>query len=134
MKQKSIYPVWGVLYILCCALGFLTQRSKGLDVALTVIAVLFFVPGVILMVCAYQKNDKKELKRLRLISLGSLALTLTVLAVTFATARASVKLGDALQVVLGLVSVPMFCSKIWALPLFLWACLFIASFPRVIGK
>ena len=134
MKSKSIYPVWGIMYVLCCALGFLTQRSKGLDVALTVLSVLFFVPGIIIMVNAYIQNDKKELKRLRLISLCSLVLTLTVLAITFATARGSVKLGNVLQNILGVVSVPMFCSKIWALSLFLWACLFIASFPKVIKK
>ena len=134
MKSKSIYPVWGIMYVLCCALGFLTQRSKGLDVALTILSVLFFVPGVVIMVNAYMQNDKKELKRLRLISLGSLVLTLVVLAITFATARGSVGLGNALQNVLGVVSVPMFCSKVWALPLFLWACLFISSFPKVIRK
>ncbi len=130
MKQKTLYPVWGVLYVLCCALGFLPQKSAPL----TVIAVLFFTPGVLILVDAYKHKDKKALLRLRLVSLGSLVLTLAILAASFASAQGSISLGNALHYILGIVSVPMYCSSIWALPLFLWACLFMASFPKVIGK
>lgn len=130
MKQKTLYAIWGVLYIFCCALGFLPQKSA----ALTVISVLFFTPGVLILIDAYKQKDKKALLCLRLVSLGSLVLTLAILAASFASAQGSKALGDVLHYILGIVSVPMFCSGVWVLPLFLWACLFMASFPKVIGK
>lgn len=130
MKQKTLYAIWGVLYILCCALGFLPEKTAPL----TVIAVLFFTPGVLILIDAYKQRNKKALVCLRLLCLGSLVLTLAFLAASFASAQGSTALGNVLHYILGIVSVPMYCSSIWALPLFLWACLFIASFPKVIGK
>ena len=130
MKQKNLYAIWSVLFVLCCALGFLPQKN----IVLTMVSVLFFLPGVLILVDAYKQNDNKALLRLRYISLGSLVLTLAILAANFASAQGSLKLGDALHYILGIVSTPMFCSSIWVLPLFLWACLFIASFPKIIGK
>ena len=130
MKQKTLYAIWGVLYALCCALGFLPQKG----VILTVFSVLFFLPGVLILADAYQQQNQTALRTLRYVSLGSLVLTLALLAASFASAQGSLKLGDVLHYILGIVSVPMFCSSIWALSLFLWACLFIASFPKVIGK
>ena len=130
MKQKTLYAIWGVLYALCCALGFLPQKG----VILTVFSVLFFLPGVLILADAYKQQNQTALRTLRYVSLGSLVLTLALLAASFASAQGSLKLGDVLHYILGIVSVPMFCSSIWALSLFLWACLFIASFPKVIGK
>ena len=49
MKQKTLYTIWGVSYILCCAFGFLTQRNATLDVLFTVISGLFFLPGVLIL-------------------------------------------------------------------------------------
>jgi hypothetical protein len=130
MKQKTLYAIWGVLYALCCALGFLPQKGA----LLTVFSVLFFLPGVLILADAYKQQNQTALRTLRYVSLGSLVLTLALLAASFASAQGSLKLGDVLHYILGIVSVPMFCSSIWALSLFLWACLFIASFPKVIGK
>ena len=135
MKQKTVYPIWGIIYILCIALGFVQTRNTAVDVAFGIISVLFFVPGIILMVDAYRENDKKALLRLRYISLGSLVLTLLLLVLNFASASSSsVVLGNVLHYILAVVSAPMLCSGIWVLPIFLWACLFIASFPKIIGK
>lgn len=134
MKQKTLYPVWGIVYILCCTLGFLPQRTTALNVVLTVISVLFFLPGVLILADSYKHKDHKGLVRLRLISLASLLLSLILLVASFISTQGSTALGDALHFLLGVVSVPMFCSSFWALSLFLWACLFIASFPKVIGK
>ena len=134
MKQKTIYTVWGLMFILCCVLGFLTQRTAALDLVLTVLSMLFFVPGGLLLVDGYSRKDKKALRRLRIVSLCSLIFSLALLAASFASAKGSMELGNVLHYILGVVSTPMFCSSIWALPLFLWACLFIASFPKVIGK
>ena len=134
MKQKNLYTIWGVCYILCGAMGFLTQRNAVLDILFAIVAVLFFLPGVLILVDCYKQKDRKALLRLRMVSLGSLVLTLTVLALSFASAQAGKALGDVLHYILGIVSVPMYCGGIWALSLFLWACLFIASFPKIMGK
>lgn len=134
MKQKSIYTLWGLLFILCCMLGFLTQRNTALDIIFTVISVLFFVPGALLLADGYKRKDKKALRRLRIISLCSLILSLALLAASFASAKGSEALGNVLHYALGVVSTPMFCSSYWALPLFLWACIFMTSFPKVVGK
>ena len=134
MKQKTLYTVWGLLFVLCCALGFLTQRTEALEVVFTILSVLFFVPGMLLLVDGYGRNDKKALRRLRIISLCSLILSLVLLAASFASAKSSIELGNVLHYMLGVVSTPMFCSVFWALPLFLWGCLFMASFPKVVGK
>lgn len=135
MKQKTVYPVWGIIYILCVLLGFVSQRNTAINVAFAIVSVLFFVPGVVLLVDAYKQADKKALLRLRYISLGSLVLTLVFLMASFASASSgSVILGNVLHYILAVVSAPMLCSGIWALTIFLWACLFIASFPKVIGK
>ena len=133
MKRKTLYTIWGVSYILCCALGFLTQRNAAVNTLFTIFSVLFFLPGLLILVDTYKQKDKKALVRLRLISLFSLILTLAVLVLAFSTAQASYAFGDALHFILGIVSVPMFCSSIWAIPLFLWACLFVASFPKIIS-
>ncbi len=135
MKQKTLYPIWGLLYILCVVLGFLEQRNGALDIALIVVSVGFFVPGVLLLIDAYKESDKKALLRLRYISLGSLVLTMVLLMAGIAAARSgSVVLGDVLHYLLAVVSAPMLCSGVWALSIFLWACLFIASFPKILGK
>lgn len=135
MKQKAIYPIWGVLYVLCVILGLITQRNTAVSVMLATISVGFFVPGVLLLVDAYKNNDKKARLRLRYISLTSLILTLILLIANFASAKSSsLVLGDVLYYILAVVSAPMLCSGVWFLSLFLWACLFIASFPKIIGK
>lgn len=128
MKQRTLYTIWGVLFILCGALGFLSQKHA----VLTVISVLFFIPGVLILIDCYKQKDKKALLRLRYVSLGSLILTLAVLALSFASAQGSETLGNVLHYVLGVVSVPMYCSGVWVLSLFLWACLFVASFPKLV--
>ena len=128
MKQQTLYTVWGVLFIICCVLGFLQLQN----ILLTILSVVFFVPGVLILIDSYRQNDKKYLLRLRYLSLGSLVLTLALLALSFASARGSETLGNALHYVLGVVSVPMYCSGVWVVSLFLWACLFVGSFPKLV--
>ena len=134
MKQKNLYTIWGVSYILCCAMGFLSQRNAAVNTLFTIISIGFFLPGILILVDTYKRKDRKALLRLRFTSLVSLTLTLAVLVLTFFTAQASYTFGDVLHYILGIVSVPMYCSSIWAIPLFLWACLFVASFPKIISN
>ena len=131
MRQKILYIIWGCLYILCVGLGTLTNRSEAGSWILTVIALLFYVPGGILLYDSLKANDRVGLIRIRVISLCSLVLTMVLLVANIASVKGSVELGNALYDILLLVSAPMLCSKWWALTLFALACMLFISFPRL---
>lgn len=134
MKEKVLYSIWACMYILCVGLSFLPDPQGASKVALTVISMLFFVPGCVILYDAHKTGNKKGLLRIRLISALSLGLTVLVFVLTVLLATASEAVGDALYEILILVSAPMICSQYWVLSLFLWACLFVASFPKKLGK
>ena len=130
MKNKSLYILWGMLYVLCTLLGFIPQPAGFLRVLMLVFSALFYIPGFILVHTALQQNDKKTLRTLRIISAGSLVLTLAALVGNFLGVLASEAVGNLLYVALVLVSTPMVCSGFWVAPLFIWACLLFASFLK----
>lgn len=127
MKEKILYAVWGCFYILCVGLGFIHQ-PEGLGKALLVLtSLLFFVPGVLLLHDGITTQDRGRLFRLRLVCITSLTLTFAALIASFFTVRAGAAVGSLVHEILALVSAPMLCSQYWALSLFLWACLLMAS-------
>ena len=134
MKKTILYMVWLILYILCVGLGTLESRSTAGQVILTVLAVVFFVPGALLLVHGYQTGERKLLVQIRLISLISLVLTLSLIVLNILLVRASSGVGETLNDILILVSAPMFCSYWHGVSLFLWAGLFVSSFPKMFGK
>lgn len=129
MKKRILYISWGVLYALCAGLGHVTQPTDVQSVALTLLSLVFFVPGAILLVDALRSGNQKTRKELRWISGISLTLTLVLLVLNFLSALWSEALGAVLYELLIFVSVPMVCSRHWVLSLFLWACLFFATLP-----
>ena len=129
MKTRTLYPIWGALYILCACLGAIPERSGIGDAVLTVVSVLFFVPGFLLLAEALRARDMKNLKTLRLISALSLGLTLLALIGNILSVVGSTLVGDIAHWVLLAVSVPMLCCKYWALSLLLWAVILFGSFP-----
>ena len=132
MKEKLLYCVWVILYAICAALGFMGEVFGVARVFLVILALSFFVPGFWLLVLGHQQKDKKILRRVRLIAIISLVLTLAFLIANVAvTATDSTSL--VLHILLVLFSVPMICGQYWVMSLFLWACLLFASFlkPKV---
>ena len=133
MTKKNLFALWGVLFILCAGLGFvplkgdLSGAAQGL---LTALSVLFFLPPAVLVYRAGQSGDSNTLKLVRNLSLASLTLTLVLLILNFATAFSSEQLGLVLHYVLVIVSSPMICSGHWAMSLFFWACLLMASLRK----
>ena len=116
------------MYILCVGLGFV-QNPAGIGKALLVItALLFFVPGFVLLHQGIRAKDRKALRRLRIVCLCSLGLTLVFLIANFCSVLFSPETGAALYELLVLVSAPMICGQYWLLSLFLWACLLMGSF------
>ncbi len=127
MNQKLLFALWGILFSLCAALGFIPEPSGIFRSLLTALAVICFVPPGMLIAQAAKAGDSHTLKLVRNLSALSLGTTLVLLILNFLTAMASPVLGNFLYSVLVMVSSPMICSGYWSLSLFLWACLLMAS-------
>ena len=127
MNQKAIYALWAVLFISCAAFGFIPEPEGLTAAALTLVSVAFFVPPAMLLFRA----EKYDILLIRNLSVLSLTLTLALLIGNFLTAFSSETLGQILHYVLIIVSCPMICSGHWALSLFLWACLLVASLRQL---
>lgn len=128
MKEKALYGIWACLYILCVGLGFISEPRGLGKVLLVLISIAFFAPGFALLHEGIQTENRKMLKRLRLVCLCSLGLTLVFLIANFFSVLGSAAMGKVLYDLLVLVSAPMICAQYWLLSLFLWACLLLSSF------
>ncbi len=132
MKEKTLYPLWAFLYVLCVFLGAIPDRSGAGKIALGIVAVLFFIPGAMLLYLGIRQGRKKTVTCIRWISGLSLLLTTGALIANLMSVWSdSLVLGDVLHVILTMVSAPMLCldSNWWIGSLFAWACLLMASFP-----
>lgn len=127
MNKKLLYILWSGLFILCAALGFLPEPEGPLRAVLTAISLVFFLPPALLLYAAYKQQDPDTAKLIRNLSCLSLAFSLVLLILNFLTALQSEFLGRVLHYMLVIVSAPMICSDHWAMSLFLWACLLMAS-------
>ena len=123
MNKKLLYALWAGLFILCAGLGFIPEPEGSLQMLLTVVSLAFFLPPAWLL-CRGDVSDAKLIFSFSALSLG---LTLALLVLNFLTALQSEFLGQVLHYTLVIVSCPMICSGHWAMSLFLWACLLIAS-------
>jgi len=126
MKKTYLYALWGGLFSLCAGLGFIPAASGALVGGMTVLSVLCFVPPALLL---YQQEEHTRVL-VRNLSAASLGLTLVLLVLNFLCAMQSQLLGRVLHIMLVIVSSPMVCSGNWALSLFLWACLLVASLRK----
>ena len=127
MSNKSLYSLWGVLFIICAALGFIPVPSGAVQAVFTILSVLFFLPPVVLLYRAGKAGDRSAALLIRNLSLASLGLTLIVLILSVVSAIQSEFLGNFLHGILVIISTPMICSGYWVLSLFLWACILIYS-------
>ena len=124
MKKKTLYVLWGILYIICAALGFVAEVDGLLKTLLILLALGFFVPPAVLLYRGITGGDSREVKRIRNLSGLSLLATLVVMVLNLLCAvDGSQALGDAMYALLVLVSSPMYCIRNGLVSLFLWACL-----------
>ena len=128
MKKTLLYIAWGCMAVLCIGLGTLEATERLIQTPLMALAVVFFVPGGILLYDALTEKDRKEVLRIRWISIASLSLTVVALIAFILTAAVGSAAADALYDILLVVSCPMICGQQWLISLFLWACLFSATF------
>jgi len=127
MKRKILYALWGCLFSLCAGLGFIPEPADIQAGIMTALSLAVFLPPALLL----YRAETADVKLIRNLSALSLGLTLLLLILNFFTAFSSETLGLMLYYVLTIVSSPMICSGHWALSLFLWACLLMASLGRL---
>lgn len=130
MKKIVLYCIWALFYVICACLGFISEPTQPQATAMTVMAIIFFVPSAVLLFDALRKQDRKLILLLRWISALSLGLTVVMLICNFMTVYASQTTGDVMFYILNLVSVPMVCSQHYVLSLFLWACILVCTLPK----
>ena len=127
MKNSVLWIVWAVLYIICALLGVAPLQGTAGSVSMTLLSLVFFLPGSILVYRGFRQKNPKLLRGVRIVSIVSLSLTLIVLIANFFSVLASESVGNLLQLLLTLVSAPMICSGYWIVSLFLWACLLMST-------
>ena len=129
-KELILYAAWLCLYILCVGLGTVEEIEGVGKLFFVLTALIFFLPGVILLLLGRKENNKKMILRVRIVCFCSLGLTVAAFCANVAAVSASAETGKFLYDVLNLVSAPMFCAQYWILSLFCWGCLLSASFMK----
>ena len=124
MSNKHLYATWGILFILTAGLGFIPEVDGLAATGMTILSLVFFIPGIILL---YRGQKKPVL----ILSVVSLAMTLLCLILNVWSVGMTADMGDFLYVLLGLVSAPMYCSRFWVLSLFGWAFLLMGSIMKL---
>ena len=123
MNKKTLFVLWGILFILCGGLGFIPASAGAAKGLMTTLSVLFFLPPALLL----WQSDRETAMLIRNLSVLSLGVTMLTLILNFVMAVCSEFLGTVLHYILVIVSAPMICSGYWVLSLFLWACLLMGS-------
>ncbi len=127
-RNQKLALIWGGMYILCAALGFVQTKNGLLQALFALLAIGFFIPGGILLYEAVEQKNRALVKRIRILCTASLLLTMLVLIGNVLTLPAAEAVGNRMHALLVVVSAPMMCSQFWAISLFLWACLLMGTF------
>ena len=124
MKTKTLWLSWLYLFGFCCVLGFIPEPPTFLKVLLVIAGIAFFIPGALLL----SKGGPTNIRRVRLLSILSLVLTLITIILNFVSVMMKPIWGDIFYILMGILSTPMLCSQYWLISLFGWAFLMSASF------
>ena len=127
MKKNGLWILWGALFAVCAGLGFVGTPSGAMKWLMTALGLVFFAPPVVLLRRAKEARDLSVAALVRNLAAVSLGLTLVLLVANVLSVMGSEALGNALHGVLAIVSVPMFCVRIWVLSIFCWAFLMIGA-------
>ena len=127
MNNKTLYWIWGGLFIFCGLLGFIPQPEGIVKVLMVVSSLAFFVPGGMLLYLNHKNGNLGTIRVVRNLAAISLGVTLVLLVLNFLSGKASNAIGDFLFGLLTMLSSPMVCSQYWFVSLFLWACLLMTA-------
>ena len=123
MNKKILFALWGVLYVLCAALGFIPEPAGALRVLLILCAIACFLPPLVL-IHAGDGHTRRLVRNLAALWLG---LTVALIIANFFTLAASTTVGNVFYSLLVIVSSPMVCGQYWVLSLFGWSYLLFDS-------
>lgn len=131
MKKNLLYALWGGLFILCAGLGFIPEPTGALKALMRSLSLLTFLPPAILLYRASRQQDRQTVLLIRNLSALWLALTLVLLILNFLSAGSNEIWGSILYYTLVIVTSPMIASHHWAMTMFAWACLLMASLRQL---
>ncbi len=131
MKKWLLYSAWALMFVICAALGFIPEPKGTLYAILFIFALIFFVPPIILTYQSIKNGDIPELKRIRVICLIWLVLTLIMLGLNFLSVGFTAAAGRYVYWLLIIASTPMVCGQVWVVSIFLWGCLLSASWQEI---
>ena len=124
MSDTVLYALWGGLYALCAALGFISAPGPALRLLMIILSAAQFVPPFVLNYRSARLGNRRTLELVRNLAFAWLVLTSLLLILSFLTVFASERVGNLLHSLLTVVGSPLVCSGNWALTIFLWACVF----------
>jgi hypothetical protein len=133
-RKTKLWLTWGGMYVLCTVFGFINTNNGFLQAFFALSSIGFFLPGGILLYEAVTDKDRKTVRLIRGICIASLALTMVMVILNALTLASGEAVGNRMNGLLIIVSTPMFASQVWALSLFLWACLLMGSFFKKTKK
>ncbi len=134
MKLEQLYLAWGTLFIVCAGFGFILEPSQPLRALMAVLSAGFFVPPAILLYRDHKAGTVKDIRRIRSLSIASLALTTVAIVANELSVYASEGVGILLHGFWVIVSAPMVCSGFGILTVFAWACLMVTCFELLKKK
>lgn len=124
MSNTVLYALWGGLYAVCAALGFITAPGPALRLLMIILSVALFLPPLALNHRAAKGKNRLTLELVRNLAFAWLALASLLLVCSFLTVFSAEWVGNLLHSLLTIVASPLVCSDNWALTIFLWACVF----------
>ena len=127
MNKKLLFIIWGGLFVICAALGFVSQPGMALKILMHLLSFGFFGLGGWILWQAKEQEDTDALMLIRALSAASLVMSMMLLVINFLSVFSTLWVGNLLHHMLVIVSAPMFCAPSWATSLFLWACLMVVS-------
>ena len=133
MNKTAYYTVWAGFFILCAGLGFVPAPVGFLKFLLISLTLGFFAVPVFFVKYLVQKKNRMHIKIVRNLAFASLVLTIALIIANFMSLMAPEWVGNAMYVLLVIVSAPMVCGQYWVLSLFGWACLLLWT-QRVLKK
>lgn len=129
MSYTVLYVLWGVLYALTAALGFITPEGV-LVYVFALLAVLFFLPPWLILRKANREGKPIHNHTIRFLAIVWLAVAVMLLVLNIRSAVWPESVGNALHAALTVASAPLVCGQMPALSLFLWAILLLGSASR----
>ena len=130
LSYKPLYIAWAMMFALTAALGFAFPEVENgwARFGLALVAILFFLPPGLVLAQAKAAGHRFHVRLVGYLALGSLLLTVVLLALTLISFIWSDALANALYAALVIVSSPMICSNLYAISLFLWGTLLAGAF------